>query len=107
MDGTAFGSLGLAGGGGIFRNSKGFIKGCFTVLFRYIFAIKADLLAVIHALEIANENYWEKFWLESDLMYVVDLLFYYSHFVPWCYRARWSIFMYFISFISFKVSHIF
>ena len=46
-NGAAFGCLGLASSGGIFRNCKGFVHGCFAIHIGMAFAFEVELVASI------------------------------------------------------------
>lgn len=56
-DGTALGSPCLADGGGVFQNSRGFIKGCFSIPLGTIYAFEAKMIIVMYALEVAKANF--------------------------------------------------
>lgn len=64
---------GRCGGGGVFRNSGGFVCGCFIVLFRAFSAFKAKLSTTVYALELAEKIGWDSIWLEFDSFSVVHL----------------------------------
>ena len=44
-DGAAIGSPGVGGCGGIFRNCRAFVKGCFAIPLGQVFTFEAKLLA--------------------------------------------------------------
>lgn len=90
--GVALGSSGLAGGAGIFTNSKGFVKDCFSVLFGKVYAFETELLASMHALECAKDRLWTSIWLESDSMYVVNILSARSSSIPWISSSMVTLF---------------
>ncbi|KAK2655102.1 hypothetical protein Ddye_008154 [Dipteronia dyeriana] len=52
-DGAALSSPGAGGCGGIFRNCRAFVKGCFTVSLDHVFAFEAELLAASIAINFA------------------------------------------------------
>lgn len=60
--------------GGIFRNTRGFVKGCFSSKLGNGFALEAELFAAMKAISIAFEKDWRYLWIESDSMYIVSLL---------------------------------
>lgn len=103
IDGAALGSLGIAGGGRVFRNTRGFVKCCFAAPFGVAFAVKTELLYVIHALELAKDKAWDWIWLECDSKCVVDLIDSKSHKVLGIYRAFWSLCLEFVANIYFRV----
>lgn len=61
-DGAANRCLGPSGG--IFQTSCGFVKGCFVIPLGFVYAFEAELLAVMHALEIADKNNLDHFWVK-------------------------------------------
>ena len=98
-DGVALGSPSVGGCGGVFRNCRSFVKGCFAAPLGSVFTFEAELLAVSMAINYAWINDWRHIWLESDSSYVVQLLFARSDHVPRCLSH--------ISHMDFQVSHIF
>ncbi|KAI9198422.1 hypothetical protein LWI28_015556 [Acer negundo] len=81
-NGAAMGSSGVGGCGGIFRNCRAFVKGCFAVLLGQVFAFEAGLLTASLAINFAWKYGWHRLWLESDSSYVVQLLSSRSEVVP-------------------------
>ncbi|KAK3198786.1 hypothetical protein Dsin_022201 [Dipteronia sinensis] len=81
-DGAVLSSPGAGGCGGVLRNCKAFVKGCFTVSLGHVFAFEVELLAASMAINFAWQNGWHRIWLESDSSYVVQLLFSRSEHVP-------------------------
>ncbi|KAK3222115.1 hypothetical protein Dsin_009140 [Dipteronia sinensis] len=73
-DGAALSSPGVGGCGGVFRNCRAFVKGCFAVPLGQVFAFEAQLLAASMAINLAWQNGWHRIWLESDSSYLVHLL---------------------------------
>ncbi|KAK3225647.1 hypothetical protein Dsin_005509 [Dipteronia sinensis] len=106
-DGAALSSPGVGGYGGVFRNSRAFVKGCFVVPFSQVFAFEAELLTASMAINFAWQNGWHRIWLESDSSYVVQLLSSRSKQVPWRIRQAWQCCIYQISMMEFHVSYIF
>ncbi|KAK3225743.1 hypothetical protein Dsin_005605 [Dipteronia sinensis] len=106
-DGAALSSPGVGGCGGVFRNCRAFVKGCFAVPLGQVFAFEAELLAASMAINFAWQNGWHRIWLESDSSYVVQLLSSRSKQVPWRIRQAWQRCIYQISMMEFQVSHIF
>lgn len=84
---SALGAPGLATCGGVFRNSRGFVQGCFSIKMGIAFAFEAELLAAILAIEAAAERNWCHLWLECDSTYVVNLLKSKSKEVPWPFET--------------------
>lgn len=72
-----------------------------------MYAFEVEMLVVMHALEFAKANSWDCISLESDTIYVVDLLKLGSFKVPSRYIARQSLCLDVISKILFKFSHIY
>ena len=106
-DGSAFGSPGLAGCGGIFRTSRGFFKGAFAIPLGKAFAFEAELAGAIHAISYAHDFGWTNLWLECDSSYLVTLLRTRSSSVPWRWKPSWLRCIDRISTMNFHVSHIF
>ena len=90
-DGAANGSPGPAGFGAVFRNYRGFPKGCFSVPLEVTHAYHSELFAVIKAVEIAYRHNWTNLWTECDLSYVVVALSKKDFMVPWSIRAQWKV----------------
>ncbi|XP_065881606.1 uncharacterized protein [Euphorbia lathyris] len=107
VDGSAFGTPGEAGAGGIFRNYRGFPNGCFAFSTPLSFAYMAELRAAIFAIELAWETNWHQLWVESDSIYVVNLLRHRSIDVPWSIRQEWLHCLSICSRMNILVSHIF
>ncbi|KAI9181501.1 hypothetical protein LWI28_015585 [Acer negundo] len=106
-DGATIGSLGFGGCGGIFRNCRAFVKGCFAIPLGQVFAFEAELLTASLAINFAWKYGWHRLWLESDSSYVVQLLSSRSEMVPWRVHQAWQRCIFQISQIDFQVSHIF
>ena len=107
IDGAAKGSPGHAGCGGIFRNCRGFSKGCFAKYLGIKFAFEAEILGFITAIEIAKKFNWSPLWIESDSAYVVTLFSTNSFNVPWEIRNRWSKALSDAKSLNVHVSHIY
>ncbi|KAK2657504.1 hypothetical protein Ddye_010556 [Dipteronia dyeriana] len=107
IDGAALSSLSARDCGGIFRNYRAFVMGCFDVPLDHVFAFEAELLAASIAINFAWQNGWHRIWLESDSSYVVQLLSSRSEQVPWRVRQAWQRCIYHISKMEFQFSHIF
>lgn len=106
-DGSALGAPGPARCGGVFRNCRGFVLGCFSVSLGTAYAFEAELYAVILALEAAVARNWKKIWLECDSSYVCGLLLSKSSEVPWLFRNRWLNVLLKIQDLLLVVTHIF
>ena len=106
-DGAAMGSPGVGGCGGIFRNCRAFVKGCFAIPLGQVFAFEAELLAASLDINFAWKYGWHRIWLESVSSYVVQLLSSRSELVPWRVRQAWQRCIFQISHMDFQVSHIF
>ncbi|KAK3182832.1 hypothetical protein Dsin_030118 [Dipteronia sinensis] len=85
-DGAALSFTGIGGCGGVFRNCKASVKGCFVIPFNQVFTFDAELLATSMAINFAWQNGWHWIWLESDSSYMVQLLVSRSEQVPWRIR---------------------
>ncbi|KAK3193274.1 hypothetical protein Dsin_024584 [Dipteronia sinensis] len=73
-DGSALGSPGVGGCGGIFRTCRSFVRACFAVPLGQVFAFEAELLTASLAINYAWNLGWHRIWLESDSSYVMQLL---------------------------------
>ena len=73
IDGETRGSTVVAGCGGIFKNCRGFVKGCFSILLVNGFAFEAELLSCLTVIEKAKEMSWDFLWVEIDSIYVALL----------------------------------
>ena len=58
IDEATRGAPGQAGCGGVFRNYRGFIKGCFSFHLGIKFAFEAEIIGFIMALEFAHRIDW-------------------------------------------------
>ena len=106
-DGAAFGSPGLAGSAGVFRNCRGFIRGCFALPIGIAYAFEAELVAAIHAINYAWDRGWKHLWLETDSTYLVYLFKRKSKVVPWRWRPAWECALDRTLSMIFHVSHIY
>ncbi|KAI9174960.1 hypothetical protein LWI28_025363 [Acer negundo] len=89
-DGTAMDFPGFGGCGGIFRNYRAFLKGCFAIPLSQVFEFEAELLAASLAINFAWKYGWHRLWLESNSSYMVQLLSSHSEMVPWRVRQAWQ-----------------
>lgn len=69
-DEAARGSPGYGAGGGIFRDYREAILGCFSSYFGICTALYAELQAAMIAIEIASPKHWFNLWLECDFSLV-------------------------------------
>ncbi|KAK3224617.1 hypothetical protein Dsin_004479 [Dipteronia sinensis] len=106
-DGAALGSPGVRGCGGVFRNCRSFVKGCYAAPLGSVFAFEAELLAMSMAINYAWINDWCRIWLKSDSSYVVQLLYAHFYQVPWCVWLALHMCLSQITHMDFQVSHIF
>ncbi|KAK3229809.1 hypothetical protein Dsin_001690 [Dipteronia sinensis] len=81
-NGAVMGSPGVGDCGGIFRNCRAFVKGCFAIPFSQVFAFESKLLIASLAINFALNYGWQRIWFESDSFYVVQLLSSRSEMVP-------------------------
>ncbi|XP_057770894.1 uncharacterized protein LOC130990686 [Salvia miltiorrhiza] len=106
-DGSAHGAPGSIAAGGVFRDSWGWVRGCFHFKGGRGFAFEAELLAVIHAISIAHNRGWFSLWVEADSEYMVRLLQERSMDVPWRFIGLWKQAIMKISDFNMQVSHIY
>lgn len=93
--------------GGVFRNCRGEVVGCFTQKLGLGSALEAELSACILALDIARHRQWNKIWLESDSTDVVELLASRSMDVPENVKDSWTRALGHLTHMEFRVSHIY
>ena len=65
-DGAAKGVPGPAGGGGLFRDNRGFLISAFIANFGHCTAFRAEALALLQGLEMARELHIKKFVVQLD-----------------------------------------
>ncbi|XP_050222727.1 uncharacterized protein LOC126672819 [Mercurialis annua] len=106
-DSSALGTPGPAGGGGIFRNARGFCKGCFSVNLGSAFAFWAEIETAIFAVLKEKDMGFDHLWLECYSIYVVNLFKRRDWQIPWKLRLKWIACLNYISNIRFVVSHIY
>ncbi|KAK3204729.1 hypothetical protein Dsin_018775 [Dipteronia sinensis] len=63
-DGASLGAPSDGGCGGVFMTCWPFLKGCFSILLKHVFAFEAELWAVIHDIEYAWKFNWHHLLLE-------------------------------------------
>ncbi|XP_057811583.1 uncharacterized protein LOC131025811 [Salvia miltiorrhiza] len=101
------GAPGIIAAGGVFRDNWGWVRGCFHFKGGKGFAFEAELLDVIHAIDIAHHRGWRQLWLEADSTYIVRLLQTRSVEVPWRFLAAWKKSLRLLDDFQFQVSHIY
>lgn len=89
FDGAARGSPGISTCGGIFRNHRGFVRGCFAIPLGVQSALFAEMCAFMTVVEIAAQKQWFPIWLESDSSILVEKVKKKDPEVPWQIRTRW------------------
>ncbi|XP_019451728.1 PREDICTED: uncharacterized protein LOC109353821 [Lupinus angustifolius] len=105
-NGVAHDFPGHAGGGGLFRDSKGDMLGCFATYLNIPDSLYAELFTAIMAIQIANSKGWKVVWLECDSSMVVEI-FKGNMAPPWKLRNYWEHCRRIIQSLRFKASHIF
>lgn len=105
-DGSALGSPGLLSGGGVFRNCRGLVHGCFALPLGSCYAFEAEFQAAIHAVEVALSKGWTHLWLELDSTYVVHLFHSRSSQVSWHLVADWLRCLHLVSLMDSRVAYI-
>ncbi|XP_057811497.1 uncharacterized protein LOC131025722 [Salvia miltiorrhiza] len=106
-DGSAVGTPGRICAGGVFRDWRGFVRGCFHVEGGTGYAFEAELLGIITAINFAHHCGWTKIWFEVDSAYVVNTLSTKSSKVPWRFQATWKRALSFLEHMDFRITHIF
>ncbi|CAJ2644894.1 unnamed protein product [Trifolium pratense] len=105
-DGSALGSPSLASCGGIFRDYTATFLGGFSINIGNSYALHAELIGVMNAIEIAHSKGWNKLWIESDSQ-LVNLAFKSDHIVPWKLRNRWFNCLTLTKTMHFRATHIY
>lgn len=105
-DGSALGAPGMAACGGIFRDKKSASLGCFASNIGVSYALNAELMGVIIAIETAYNRGWHHLWLECDSTLAIHALSSPSV-VPWVLRNRWSNVLSLTRKMHFLCSHVF
>ncbi|XP_057811506.1 uncharacterized protein LOC131025735 [Salvia miltiorrhiza] len=106
-DGSALGNPGSIAAGGVFRDNWDAVLGCYHYKGVQGFAFEAELLAVMHAVRIANFRGWHWLWIEADSSYVVQLLHSRSLNVPWRFLPLWKQTLSWLSNFRLQISHIY
>ncbi|KAE9619304.1 putative ribonuclease H-like domain-containing protein [Lupinus albus] len=89
-DGTANGSPGQAGGGGICRDSNGVFITCFVSYLEIQDTLYVELYSTMKTIHLASKRGWWTLWLDCDLRLVVDILNDAAH-APWKLQNEWLI----------------
>ncbi|KAM7465607.1 hypothetical protein LguiB_013169 [Lonicera macranthoides] len=98
---------GMAAIGGIFRNSRGFSKGCFCKNIGIQNAFFAELKAFINAVNLAWQNRWSQVWFEMDSKALVDCIHNQSFTPPWQLINSWSNCQHQLKQMQHHVSHVY
>ncbi|XP_058756625.1 uncharacterized protein LOC131629842 [Vicia villosa] len=106
IDGVASGSPSISSCGGIFRDHMGDHIGSFCNFLGEGIAELAEYSAVMVAIEKAQDCGWQKLWLESDCIIVVNA-FSNSNLVPWIIKSRWLKRRSYTLSIDFMITHIY
>ncbi|KAM7531423.1 hypothetical protein LguiB_034833 [Lonicera macranthoides] len=88
-DGMALGTPGIAAIGGIFRNNRGFSKGCFCKNIGIQNAFFAELKAFFTAVHLAWSKNWKQIWFELDSLSVVNCMHNPNFSPPWQLSIEW------------------
>ncbi|CAJ2660415.1 unnamed protein product [Trifolium pratense] len=105
-DGSALGNPGIASCGGLFRDYTATFLGGFSINIGNSYALHAELIGVMNAIEVAHSKGWNYLWLESDSQ-LVNLAFKSSLIVPWKLRNRWFNCLELTKTMHFRVTHIY
>lgn len=103
-DGSARGNPGAVAAGEIFRNSQGFMLGCFSAFLGNRKPLYVEFSAAIMAIEFAHQRGWHSLWLEYDSKLVVDV-FSSNVGVPWQLVSRWKNCKSLCLRMEFRISH--
>lgn len=106
-DGMALGTPGKAAIGAIFRNNRGFSKGCFCKFIGIQNAFVAELTAFITAVNIAWLKNWKKIWFELDSKSVVNCIQNSSFKPPWQLFNEWNNCHHQLQHMQYYISHVY
>lgn len=106
-DGSARGNPGEAACGGIFRMSRGFVKGLFALPLGIQTSLFAEIMGFITAVEIASKKGWFPLWIETDSLVLVQKVRTQSFDVPWGVRVRWKKCLSILKDKTFSITHVF
>ncbi|XP_058776557.1 uncharacterized protein LOC131650867 [Vicia villosa] len=106
IDGVATGSPSISSCGGIFRDHMGDHIGSFCNFLGEGISELAEYSGVMVAIEKAQDCGWQKLWLESDCIIVVNS-FSNSYLVPWIIKSRWLKCRSYTLSIDFMITHIY
>ncbi|GAU25880.1 hypothetical protein TSUD_164210 [Trifolium subterraneum] len=81
-DGVSLGCPGQATCAGVFRNSQTFIMGCFTLNIGQANAFQAELIGIMHVIELVHQHGWWNLWLETDSL-MATLVYKDPSLIPW------------------------
>lgn len=98
-DGASRGSPGISACGGVFRDYRASIIGCFTLNLGLSSLLHAELSGAMMSIEIVSDRGWHNLWLENDSKLVVVKV------VPWQLRNRWRNYLILTWQMNFFVSH--
>lgn len=107
VDGAAKGSPGAATCAGVFRNYRGFHRGSFAKPIGVQFALFAEIMAFIIAVDIACHKGWFPIWFETDSELLVIKVTSKTMDVPWRLRNKWRRCLHLLSDKLFSISHIY
>ncbi|KAL8508541.1 hypothetical protein ACS0TY_018966 [Phlomoides rotata] len=107
IDGGATGAPGRLTDGGVYRDNFGVFRGFFAMHHGSGFAFEAELATAFSAVEIAFDKHWLHLWLETDSIYVVNILKRHTSLVPWRLLGQWHRVRRMMGDMQIVVSHIF
>lgn len=90
MDGASRGNPGYTIVGGVFRNFKALLRGCFVMPLGNQTKFYAEVVAFMISVEITPNKNWFPMWFESDSEILVSEVRSRSMNVPWRLKARWK-----------------
>nr|KYP62205.1 hypothetical protein KK1_016730 [Cajanus cajan] len=105
-DGAFFTFSSLAACGIIFRDSRANLIGCLVETVLAKSTLEAELLAIIHAIQIARRHGWMALWIETDSILAIRA-FSYPSLVPCSLYVQWLNMLFHIRQMRFCFSHIF
>lgn len=107
IDGVACGQPGEASHGGIFRMSRGFVKGSFATPLGVQTAIYVEVMGFIVVVELATLKGWFPLWIDKDCKMLVAKVNSKSNDVTWRIRVRWTKCLTTLSGNMFSITHVY
>ncbi|KAL5729274.1 hypothetical protein ACHQM5_002248 [Ranunculus cassubicifolius] len=107
IDGSSHGNPGNSGCGGIFRTSRGFVRGSFAWNIGIETSTVAELCGFIKMIELASLKSWFLLWVKTDSQVLLAKVRSKSKDVPYQLRAKWERALRQLEGKQFSITHIY